>query len=182
MGQIAIALKDTTAELVQIRQRLPHRKPPYIAKRRRSLGTGRLTPAERAEVAELDAQLRAEGAYQPMPKTRGECPPAGTPCPHLRCRYHLGLSVLESGAVAVAFYDGPVDVIDLAGMAETCSLHVADEGKHTYAATGRLMGFTIERIRQIEASALAKLKRQILNADDYRFPPELEELITRFPA
>jgi hypothetical protein len=167
MGSTAIALRDADAELVQIRKGPKHP---------RSLGTAPLTRAEREEVAELEAQLRAEGAYQPMPRTRGECPPAGTVCPHIKCGHHLALHIARSGAVKVTFYR-PVDVVDLEAMPATCSLQVADQGPHTYAAIGRFMDLTLEAIRRIEVEALAKLKRKMKKADDY--PPAIREMIER---
>src|SRR6266700_707815 len=118
------------------------------AKHPRSLGTAPLTIAERKEVAELEAELRAAGAYRPMPRTRAECPPPGTPCPHVRCRFHLALDVAASGAVKVAHAD-PVDVVNLAAMRETCALVVADRAAAQQAVTGlekvgQLMGLSLE--------------------------------------
>lgn len=170
MASVAVAID--AAELVQIRT-------PYRPKHRRSMGTAPLTRAERAEVAELEAQLRAAGPYEPTPRTRAECPPAGTACPHIKCRHHLAIDVARSGAVKVSRLR-PIDIVDLAAMPETCSLEVADQGPHTYTATAKLMDVSLEAIRRIEMEALAKLKRAMGNAE--KFPPAVREMIARLVA
>jgi len=58
-------------------------------------GPIRLTKRELTELLALEAELRAEGAYKPMPKTRGECPPADEPCSHFACKFHLAISVSD---------------------------------------------------------------------------------------
>lgn len=43
----------------------------------------------------------------------------------------------------------------------SCALDVADEGGLTHEAVGRTMNVTRERVRQIEASALVRVRRRM---------------------
>ena len=54
-----------------------------------------------------------------------------------------------------------------------CALDIADQGGLTLEEIGELMGPTRERIRQIEAKALRKLKRR----DRYGFYMSLRSLL-----
>jgi hypothetical protein len=58
------------------------------------------------------------------------------------------------------------------GAAESCALDVAERGRHTQAAIGRLLGLSKQRVDQIEKEALAKLLET--NAD-------LKDAIACFP-
>ncbi len=84
------------------------------------------------------------------PETRGECLPGGAyearPCPYLACRHHLGVEVSSVGALTETG-------------AEACSLDLADEGERTLEEVAGMLAVSRERIRQIEAAALAKLER-----------------------
>ncbi len=71
-----------------------------------------------------------------MPSTRGECQNRRRPCPYTSCAMHLG-------------FDGT----------ETCTLDVADRGGVALAEVGEAMGISRERARQIEESALRKLRK-----------------------
>lgn len=64
------------------------------------------------------------------PRTRAACVNGPRPCPWVSCRHHLEHED------------------------ESCSLDVADQGEHTLAEVGELLGLTRERIRQIELKAL----------------------------
>ena len=69
------------------------------------------------------------------PATRAGCelPRGDRPCPHLRCRYHLG---------------NPGD--------RGCALDVAERGGATLAEVGGAIGYTVQRVQQIAAVAIAK--------------------------
>lgn len=86
-----------------------------------------------------------------VPPTRADCPQA-RPCTYLACRYNL---VLEAAPAS----------------GESCALDVADRGDHSLAEVGEILGVTRERIRQIEAGALDKIRRfrrEYLDEDEVR--------------
>jgi hypothetical protein len=67
------------------------------------------------------------------------------PCPFFSCRYHIWPDIkLRAGKLPE----------------ESCALDVADEGVHTLEEVGNIFGLTRERVRQILASALSKLRRR----------------------
>lgn len=78
---------------------------------------------------------------QPPPRVRGDCLPGGSnevrPCPWNTCRYHV-----EHPEVS-------------------CALDVADRGGATLEEVGEYIGVTRERIRQIEAGLMLKLKKNL---------------------
>lgn len=73
-----------------------------------------------------------------LPKVRGDCLPGGVnearPCPHSSCRYHLDHEE------------------------ESCVLDVADNGEHTLEEVANLLKVNREKVRQIEASLLRRLR------------------------
>lgn len=70
--------------------------------------------------------------------TRAECPTL-RPCDRAACRYHTG------------------------NPSASCALDVADRGPHTLHEVAAVMGMSAERIRQIEFSAIRRLR--ILHGD-----------------
>lgn len=78
-------------------------------------------------------------------------------CPHVGCRHHLFLDVLENGNIRVAFRDRDPDEIPVA-----CSLDfVADGVARKLDEVGHVLGLTRERVRQIEESARRKYRRAL---------------------
>lgn len=122
------------------------------ALRRRSIRVARTTRNERAF-----ALMRAHELEERVerPRMRAECIEAPRPCPFVACRYHLFLDVSPgTGTIKLNFPE-----LEVWELSETCALDVAAQGGHGPERTSELMNVTRERVRQIEAIALMKLKR-----------------------
>jgi hypothetical protein len=109
--------------------------------------------------------------YDPeRPVTRADCINGPRPCPWASCRHHLYLDVVP-GRKGDNRVNLPHDDKELEEIPETCSLDVADRQAITLEACGKLFNVTRERVRQIEARALRRLKapaehlRSCLEAD-----------------
>lgn len=83
------------------------------------------------------------------PTTRGECVDGVRPCPWVSCRHHLYLDVKDTGLVRHNFPGQ-----ELEQLKETCSLDVADAGRHTHEQVGDLVNMHRERVRQLEREVL----------------------------
>lgn len=98
--------------------------------------------------------------FPPRPNSRLECLPGGynseRPCPWLGCRYHIATDVNPE--------TGHFRVIDGWEERPTCALDVAAAGGITLEEAGAMLDLTRERVRQIEARALWKLKRKATSA------------------
>ncbi len=120
-----------------------------------SLGTGRLTNKEKEESKALRPYMLKQ-----VPKTRGECIDGPRPCYVMRCPHHLYVTVNpESGSIKLNFPNKLVEELEY-----TCSLDAADENRETgmtLERVGECTGLSLERVRQVEASGLAKLKAQL---------------------
>jgi len=103
------------------------------------------TPLERAQTHLL------QETHDP-PRTRGDCVFATRPCPWIRCKYHLAIDV-KGRAVRVNYGDDWPEHAP-----ETCALDVADRGPQKLRDIAACMNLCRERVRQIEESALAKLR------------------------
>ena len=86
--------------------------------------------------------LTLVGGTDERPRTRGDCVDGPRPCPWRTCRYHLA------------------DMLRRASE-ESCALDVADRGGATLEELGEILGVTRERVRQLEAAALFKVRRQV---------------------
>lgn len=89
--------------------------------------------------------------------TRADCMPGGAryqrPCT-IPCRHNLTID-----AVARRRPGRPTKVVRDAS--QSFALDVADEGRHNLVTVGRLIGVTRERVRQIEAMALARMRQDM---------------------
>ena len=102
---------------------------------------------------EMGRVLYPESDYQ-RPSVREECLDGPRPCPFVSCKHHLFLDVsARTGAIKLNFPD-----LEVWDMNESCALDVADRGGTTLEDVGAIMNLTRERIRQVEANALKKMK------------------------
>jgi hypothetical protein len=88
------------------------------------------------------------------PKARGDCENGIRPCPYVSCRHNLYLEVgARSGSIKLNFPD-----LEPHQMTSSCALDEADEGAAPHHIIAGRMNLTRERVRQIEAQAIRKLK------------------------
>ncbi len=88
------------------------------------------------------------------PRTRADCVNGPRPCLFVSCKHHLYLDVNpRSGSVKLNFPDK-----EIWELAHTCALDVADQGGITLEEVGEIMNLTRERVRQVEALGLSKLR------------------------
>ncbi|HLL21651.1 MAG TPA: sigma factor-like helix-turn-helix DNA-binding protein [Kofleriaceae bacterium] len=98
-------------------------------------------------------------AYPPVldiarPRTRAECSAEARPCPWVACKHHLYLDINpETGSIKINFPD-----LEPWELRDTCALDVAERGGSTLDQIGEITNLTRERIRQLEARGLTKLK------------------------
>lgn len=93
------------------------------------------------------------GQHADRPRTRGECPPEGEPCPWVSCKHHLYLDVNDrTGSIKLNFPGIEPDELP-----EPCALRVADRGGQILEEIAELMNLTRERVRQLETRAVAAL-------------------------
>ncbi|MBP9718122.1 hypothetical protein KBD59_02380 [Candidatus Gracilibacteria bacterium] len=90
------------------------------------------------------------------PQTRSECQDGIRPCPYVRCKYNLYLDVNpRTGSMQLNFPNRePWE------MEESCALDVADRGGTILEEVGDIFNLTRERIRQVEAQGLEKLRKK----------------------
>lgn len=125
---------------------------------RQAIPNGRsLTRSEHAFRDELGA-----GHLSRRPSTDLECQAIGlgesVPCPFVLCPHHLGINVTPNGSLQVVYphwEDGAQDDVP------TCSLTEARNGAKTAGEVGDVLGIGINRVRQIEIVALAKVARAL---------------------
>lgn len=101
------------------------------------------------------------------PRTRGDCVGGPRPCPWVGCRHNLYLDVRRVGTVQLHFVEEPDEVVGNT----LCSLDYAGKDSMTLQSIAELMMVTRERIRQLQDTALAKVKRSVelsgtLSVDD----------------
>lgn len=125
------------------------------------------------------------------PVTRADCANVPRPCPFRECRYNLGGAKAKSRGgpprkmsdhdrdTALEMRASGVKVKTIAshfGVSEqaiytvlrgrkpqthSCALDVADEGEHTQDEVADAMGITRQWVQQVEARAMAKLRRAL---------------------
>lgn len=96
------------------------------------------------------------------PRTRAECENSPRPCPWVGCRHHLAIDVSTDGSLKLMFPKAVPEGLE--HLADTCALDVADRGGMGLEDCGDRLNVTRERIRQIEAKALRKLRHGFARA------------------
>lgn len=88
------------------------------------------------------------------PVRRADCVDAERPCPFVACRFHLYLEVHpQTGAIKLLWPH-----LEPWELGETCALDVADRGGVTLEAIGMMLNVSRERVRQVEATALRRVR------------------------
>ncbi len=124
--------------------------------RSRTIAGRRLTRAEIEEGKRL-----VDDMWYERPKSRSECAEGPRPCPFVSCKYHLCLDVKnETQSIKLNFPH-----LEVWEMESSCSLDVAEAGGLTLEEVGRIMNLTRERIRQVEAAGIDKLRSTGLIGD-----------------
>ena len=133
-------------------------RPKYLPRRpakRRRAARGTTIEVSRVSKRQLAFErLMSPPTAHPRPGTRAECADGPRPCPFVGCRYHLYLDVNpKSGNIRLNFPDRSPGDLD-----ESCALDLAESDATTAEAIALHMNITRERVRQIEAQALAKIE------------------------
>lgn len=98
------------------------------------------------------------------PKTRADCARVQRPCPYVTCRFNLFLEVCTNGSLRLPHGETADAVL---AQNRSCALDLAEDGPRTLDDVGRAQSLNRERVRQIEAIAIKKVKALI------GYPPEL---------
>lgn len=118
-------------------------------RRSKTIALKRLSEEEKENADQIMSEME-----HLRPKSRQDCRVGDRPCPFVSCKYHLYLDVNpHTGSIKLNFPD-----LAVWELAETCSLDVADRGGITLEEVGELLNLTRERIRQVEATGLEKLR------------------------
>lgn len=105
----------------------------------------------------------------PRPRTWGECEPGREVCPWVGCTWHIGgLDVTAKGSLQL-----PADRQPWQTFGPACAA-VYFEEPHTLDEVGLALGVTRERVRQIQAAAVAKVRRGFKMRNGKRRPPDKE--------
>lgn len=114
---------------------------------------------ERAEGG-ADLEWSMAQADLARPKKRWQCEQGDRPCPFLSCRHHLAVDVTAAGGLKLNHPEA-----ELADLADTCALDVADRGGITLEEVAFRLNVTRERVRQEEVAAVLKFKKRMLHAE-----------------
>jgi hypothetical protein len=113
-------------------------------------------PAQAAEDMTPDDRKILHLLQPQRPPNRSICEQGVRPCPYVSCRYHLYLDVRGDGVLRINFPEREPDEL----MA-SCALDMAEDGPRTLDQVAALMGMSKERARQLEASAFAKIRKEL---------------------
>ncbi|MEM7448889.1 MAG: sigma factor-like helix-turn-helix DNA-binding protein [Myxococcota bacterium] len=135
-------------ESTGVRKKAPD-VPRQSRKRRRnkSLSAKCVTAADRRALRVIDE------VNVPRSRTRGDCMDGPRPCPWVGCRHHLYLDVKLNGSLLLNQPD-----LKPWELESSRSLDVAERGSHTLQEVADILSLSRERIRQIEARAMRRLR------------------------
>lgn len=118
----------------------------------------RLTDAERAYKPESDRVLARYDHLRPT-QAPDDCRPGMPkglrPCPWAACPHHLGVTVNDSRSIKVDHGH-----LDFEKLEETCAIDVARQGKQTGVRVAKLLGITVDRVRQAEREMRQRMTRK----------------------
>lgn len=100
-----------------------------------------------------EAEVRAE-LERVRPRTRADCEDGPRPCPFVSCRHHLYLDVTPAGSIKLNFPNQEVWELQ-----QSCALDLADQGGMTLEEVGQVLQLVRERVRQLQAKALAQARK-----------------------
>ena len=83
--------------------------------------------------------------------THGACRQLPGPCPYAICRFNLTAETRDSRGAKPAHASAPI-------LREACALEAAEQGGMTLEEIATRFALTRERVRQIEAQALSRLR------------------------
>lgn len=98
------------------------------------------------------------------PRKRSDCADVVRPCVFVSCRYSLYLDRPQKNKPNLVFNfpdKEPGDLVD------SCALDIADRGGETLERVAELMNITRERVRQIEAMLLRKIRPRMVKMRDH---------------
>jgi hypothetical protein len=126
-----------------------------IRRHRRTRPRGTTIAMKRVTLADLSLGTEM---YPPVeldrPQTRAACGSEPRPCPWVACKHHLYLDVNpETGSIKINYPDREPWELE-----HSCALDIADTGSKTLDEIGEITNLTRERIRQVEARGLIKLR------------------------
>lgn len=90
------------------------------------------------------------------PRTRADCVDGPRPCPWVSCKHHLYLDITPFNTIKVNYPDLEPDEIP-----HSCALDIADEGDHSLEQVGEILGYSKERVRQVEEIAHNKIREAL---------------------
>ena len=106
-----------------------------------------------------DLEFKIGGFLYPeavtRPAKRAECEVGLRPCPFISCRHHIAVDVNDEAGSLHLTWPG----VELWNLSASCSLDVAAEGGRTLDEIADVLNVTRERVRQIQAGALVKIRR-----------------------
>ena len=157
-GLAEVDLADDAVTSEGVRGAAPAAAPAVGPKLRRHRRTRpRATTIAMKRVSLADLQL-GTAMYPPVelarPRTRADCGAEARPCPWVACKHHLYLDINpETGSIKINFPDREPWELE-----HTCALDIAEAGGKTLDEIGEITNLTRERIRQVEARGLLKLR------------------------